>query len=167
MAGASQCEKKYQSFIHRALVKLRRTFPDVQTRLVHIIDDKLRINFSRCLDLVSNAISNTSSAGGAANMGSTSYSGEGAESERDPSGAHKEGRIIMILDGLENFRDRENDQGIESEQSADWVPWSFPDRFRVIVLTRKRSKAMNHFKLRKCPLLYMGDQVYFNSKEIK
>lgn len=34
---------------------------------------------------------------------------------------------------------------------------SFPDRFRVIILTRKRSKAMNHFKLRKCPLLYMGD----------
>jgi hypothetical protein len=43
---------------------------------------------------------------------------------------------------------------------------SFPDRFRVIVLTRKRSKAMNHFKLRKCPLLYMGDQIHFNAKEI-
>jgi len=27
------------------------------------------------------------------------------------------------LDGLENFRDNENDQGIDSEQSADWVPW--------------------------------------------
>ena len=43
---------------------------------------------------------------------------------------------------------------------------SFPDRFRVIVLTRKRSKAMNHFKLRKCPLLYMGDYIHFNAKEI-
>lgn len=44
---------------------------------------------------------------------------------------------------------------------------SFPDRFRVIILTRKRSKAMNHFKLRKCPLLYMGDQNHFNYNEIK
>ena len=25
---------------------------------------------------------------------------------------------------------------------------------------------MNHFKLRKCPLLYMGDQIHFNAKEI-
>ncbi len=44
---------------------------------------------------------------------------------------------------------------------------SFPDRFRVIILTRKRSKAMNHFKLRKCPLLYMGDQIHFCNLEIK
>jgi len=29
----------------------------------------------------------------------------------------------MILDGLENFKDSENDKGVESEQSADWVPW--------------------------------------------
>lgn len=43
---------------------------------------------------------------------------------------------------------------------------TFPDRFRVIILTRKRSKAMNHFKLRKCPLLYMGDQIHFNAGEI-
>jgi hypothetical protein len=167
VAGASSCERKYQSFIHRALVKLRRTFPDVQTRLVHIIDDKLRINFSRCLDLVSNAIGSSSGSGATGGASSGPAGNEGAESERDANGAHREGRIIMILDGLENFRDRENDQGIDSEQSADWVPWSFPDRFRVIILTRKRSKAMNHFKLRKCPLLYMGDQIYFNAKEIK
>jgi hypothetical protein len=25
---------------------------------------------------------------------------------------------------------------------------------------------MNHFKLRKCPLLYMGDQMHFNAMEI-
>jgi len=26
---------------------------------------------------------------------------------------------------------------------------------------------MNHFKLRKCPLLYMGDQIHFCNLEIK
>jgi len=98
-------------------------------------------------------------------MGSGS---SGDNSQREGAGASRDsnGRIIMILDGLENFRDNENDQGIDSEQSADWVPWSFPDRFRVIILTRKRSKAMNHFKLRKCPLLYMGDQIHFCNLEI-
>jgi hypothetical protein len=87
----------------------------VQTRLVHIIDDKLRINFSRCLDLVSNAIGST--------MGASS--GNDEHSQRDGSNGSRDGqgRIIMILDGLENFRDNENDQGIDSEQSADWVPW--------------------------------------------
>lgn len=72
----------------------------MQTRLVHIIDDKLRINFSRCLDLVSNAIGNS--------MGSGSG---GDNSQRDGSGGSRDGngRIIMILDGLENFRDNEND----------------------------------------------------------
>jgi hypothetical protein len=45
-------------------------------------------------------------------------------SQRDGSGGRdSQGRIIMILDGLENFRDNENDQGVDSEQSADWVPW--------------------------------------------
>ena len=123
MAGASSCERKYQSFIHRALVKLRRTFPDVQTRLVHIIDDKLRINFSRCLDLVANAIS-SGSAGGQDMSGSGSGAGGADETTRENSGGNaKDGRIIMILDGLENFRDSENDKGLESEQSADWVPW--------------------------------------------
>ena len=72
----------------------------MQTRLVHIIDDKLRINFSRCLDLVSNAIGNS--------MGSGSG---GYNSQREASGGSRDGngRIIMILDGLENFRDNEND----------------------------------------------------------
>jgi hypothetical protein len=82
----------------------------VQTRLVHIIDDKLRINFSRCLDLVSNAIGSSSASSAVSVGGGASYGcGEGGESERDQSGSHKEGRIIMILDGLENFRDSEND----------------------------------------------------------
>lgn len=73
----------------------------MQTRLVHIIDDKLRINFSRCLDLVSNAIGST--------MGSSSSNDE--HSQRDGSNGSRDGqgRIIMILDGLENFRDNEND----------------------------------------------------------
>jgi hypothetical protein len=119
VAGASSCERKYQSFIHRALVKLRRTFPDVQTRLVHIIDDKLRINFSRCLDLVSNAIGNTS--GNSASAAGSSTGLQEADTERE-SGS-RDGRIIMILDGLENFRDSDNDTGVDTEQSADWVPW--------------------------------------------
>jgi hypothetical protein len=81
---------------------------------VHIIDDKLRINFSRCLDLVSNAI--------ASQMGGSNEPQE--HSQRDGAGGRdSQGRIIMILDGLENFRDNENDQGVDSEQSADWVPW--------------------------------------------
>lgn len=123
MAGASSCERKYQSFIHRALVKLRRTFPDVQTRLVHIIDDKLRINFSRCLDLVSNAIA-SGTAGGQEIQPSTIGRAESAsEMTREGQGGSRDGRIIMILDGLENFKDNENDKGVESEQSADWVPW--------------------------------------------
>lgn len=48
---------------------------------------------------------------------------DGGDTDRDNSGGSRDGRIIMILDGLENFRDSENDQGIDSEQSADWVPW--------------------------------------------
>ena len=111
VAGASSCERKYQSFIHRALVKLRRNYPDVSTGLVHIIDDKLRINFSRSLDLVSNSI------GSATNVVHT-----GEEHSHRETG---DGRIIMILDGLENFRDSENDQGADTEQSADWVPWYY------------------------------------------
>jgi hypothetical protein len=79
VAGASSCERKYQSFIHRALVKLRQKFPDVQTRLVHIIDDKLRINFSRCLDLVSNAIGNS--------MGNSNSGNPEENSQRDGAGA--------------------------------------------------------------------------------
>jgi hypothetical protein len=68
---------------------------------VHIIDDKLRINFSRCLDLVSNAI--------ASQMGGGSNEPQ-EHSQRDGSaGRDSQGRIIMILDGLENFRDNEND----------------------------------------------------------
>jgi hypothetical protein len=59
-------------------VKLRQKFPDVQTRLVHIIDDKLRINFSRCLDLVSNAIGNS--------MGSSNSGNPEENSQRDGAG---------------------------------------------------------------------------------
>jgi hypothetical protein len=83
VAGASSCERKYQSFIHRALVKLRQKFPDVQTRLVHIIDDKLRINFSRCLDLVSNAIGNS--------MGNSNSGGPDENSQRDGGAGARDG----------------------------------------------------------------------------
>ena len=60
-------------------------------------------------------------------------------------------QILLILDGLENFHDVDND----GQESADWIPWSFPDHIKVIIMTRKTSKAMNHFKLRKYPILYM------------
>lgn len=66
---------------------------------------------------------------------------------------------MLILDGLENFHDVDND----GEESADWIPWSFPDHIRVIIMTRKNSKAMNHFKLRKYPILFM-DQ--FGEKQV-
>lgn len=106
-------------------MKLRRAYPDVQTRLVHIIDDKLRINFSRCLDLVSNSIGSTTSS---ASTGTSSSGADNGDTDRDGnggggSGSSSGGRIIMVLDGLENFKDSENEQGVDSEQSADWVPW--------------------------------------------
>jgi hypothetical protein len=34
---------------------------------------------------------------------------------------------------------------------------TFPDHIRVILLTRKNSKAINHFKLRKYPVLYLDN----------
>jgi hypothetical protein len=68
-------------------------------RLVHIIDDKLRINFSRCLDLVSNAIGNTSGSSSSAANASTGLQ----EPETDRESGNRDGRIIMILDGLETL----------------------------------------------------------------
>jgi len=65
---------------------------------------------------VSNAIGSQS--------GSTSGTTESTERESGSSAARDgQSRIIMILDGPENFRDSENDMGVDSEQSADWVPW--------------------------------------------
>ena len=43
----------------------------------------------------------------------------------------KSSKIILILDGPENFTD---ENGIE--QSADWIPMTFPDRMKVIILAR-------------------------------
>lgn len=57
----------------------------------------------------------------------------------------------MILDGIDHFFDQETGE----EESADWLPWTFPNHIQVIILCRKRAKALNHFKLRKCPVLYM------------
>ena len=68
---------------------------------------------------MSNAIGTSSNASSVPGHG-----GNDGDSDRDHgSGHNNDGRIIMILDGLENFRDRENDTGADSEQSADWVPW--------------------------------------------
>lgn len=44
----------------------------------------------------------------------------------------------------------------QGEESADWIPWTFPNHIKVILMTRKNSKAMNHFKLRKYPIIYMN-----------
>jgi hypothetical protein len=41
------------------------------------------------------------------------------------------------------------------EESADWIPWTYPDSIRFYIVTRKNSKAMNHFKLRKYPIIYI------------
>jgi len=66
-------------------------------------------------------------------------------------------KIIVILDGIDHFSDPETGE----EESADWLPWTFPNHIQVIILCRKRAKALNHFKLRRCPLLYvdvLGDE---------
>ncbi|CDW91345.1 histidine acid phosphatase family protein [Stylonychia lemnae] len=122
-AGVSNCDLKYQSFIFRTLVKLRQEY-DIQHR-VEIIDDKLRMNFARWLELAS----------------------QKHEERLDP-----DSKIILILDGLENFHDVDT----QGEESADWIPWTFPNHIKVILMTRKNSKAMNHFKLRKYPIIYMN-----------
>ena len=93
-AGVSKCDQKYQSFIFRTLVQLRHEY-DIQQR-VEIINDKLRMNFSRWLDIAN----------------------QKHEEKLDP-----ESKIVIVLDGLDNFIDI--DDG--SEESADWIPWSFPD----------------------------------------
>ena len=59
---------------------------------MEIIDDKLRMNFARWLELAS----------------------QKHEERLDP-----ESKIIMILDGLENFHDVDT----QGEESADWIPW--------------------------------------------
>lgn len=46
-------------------------------------------------------------------------------------------KIILILDGPEKFTDE-----LGNEQSADWIPVSFPELFRVIIVSQKKSKAM-------------------------
>lgn len=89
-AHVSNCDLRYQSFIFRTLVKLRQEY-DIQHR-VEIIDDKLRINFNRWLE-IANKI----------------------HEER----MNGDSKIIIILDGLENF----NDSEFHQEESADWVPW--------------------------------------------
>lgn len=32
---------------------------------------------------------------------------------------------------------------------------TFPNHIKMVMMTRKNSKAMNHFKLRKYPIIYM------------
>ena len=71
-------------------MKLRQEF-DIQHR-VEIIDDKLRMNFVRWLELAS---------------------------QKQDERLDSESKIIMVLDGLENFKDA--DTG--GEESADWIPW--------------------------------------------
>jgi len=92
---------------------------------VEIIDDELRINFARWLELADWKLQ---------------------EARMDP-----DSKIIIILDGLDNFIDPESG----FEESADWLPWTFPNSVRFIITCRKSAKGMNHFKERKYPLLFV------------
>lgn len=49
-------------------------------------------------------------------------------------------QIILILDGPENFTDVDG-----QEQSADWIPVTFPQRFKVIIVAKQASKALQLF----------------------
>lgn len=71
---------------------------------VEILDDQLRTNFRQWLEMASKKHSEV---------------------------MEKSSKIILILDGPENFTD---ENGIE--QSADWIPLSFPEKFKVIILAR-------------------------------
>ena len=70
--------------------------------------------------------------------------------------------IILILDGPENFLD---EQG--NEQSVDWIPNTFPPKFKVIILSKLKSKAMKMFIQRKYPMILLkGLHLEQNFKEI-
>jgi len=62
----------------------------------------------------------------------------------------KNSQIILILDGPENFTDEYG-----NEQSADWIPLTFPEKFKVIILAKQKCKAMQHFIQRKYPILIL------------
>ena len=74
----------------------------------------------------------------------------------------KNTKIILILDGPENFSD---DQG--NEQSVDWIPSSFPPKFKVIILAKMKSKAMKIFIQRKYPMIVLkGLHTEVNFKDL-
>jgi hypothetical protein len=74
----------------------------------------------------------------------------------------KSSKIIMVLDGPEKFTD---EFGVE--QSADWIPVSFPSKFRFIIITNKKSKSMTHFQLRKYPIISIqGLHSFENFKQL-
>ena len=62
----------------------------------------------------------------------------------------KKSQIVLVLDGPEKFTDE-----FGNEQSGDWIPKSFPDRFKVIIVVYRKSKCMQHFINRKYPILML------------
>ena len=90
---------------------------------VEILDDQLRTNFREWLEMAS---------------------------KKHDEMMDKTSKIILVLDGPENFTDENN-----IEQSADWIPVTFPERFKVIILARQKSKSMRHFIQRKYPMLIL------------
>jgi hypothetical protein len=59
-------------------------------------------------------------------------------------------QIILVLDGAGKFTDEHG-----NAQSADWIPTTFPDRFKVVIIADRGSKVMQHFIQRKYPILLL------------
>lgn len=112
---------KYQTFIYNVMTKIRQVYK-IDKR-VEILDDQLRTNFRKWLEIANKF-----------------------HTER----MEKNTKIILILDGPENFSD---DQG--NEQSVDWIPSDFPPKFKVIILAKMKSKAMKIFIQRKYPMILL------------
>ena len=89
---------------------------------IEIVDDKLRTNFARWLEIAR---------------------------KKQQQVDERQTKLILILDGIDNFIDKETG----AEESADWVPWTFPDDVKAIITCNRKSKAMGHFKMRKYPML--------------
>ena len=124
-AGSSGHDReltKYQTFIYNIMTLLRQIYK-VDKR-VEILNDQLRTNFRRWLELANKLHKETM--------------------ERNT-------QIIMILDGAEKFMDE-----FGQEESADWIPIAFPEKFKVIISVQRKSKAMKHFIMRKYPIMLLN-----------
>lgn len=61
-----------------------------------------------------------------------------------------DGDIIIVLEGLENFRDP--DTNLESSLKF-WLPKTFPERVRVIVTASPNSKSARYMRGLGCPVV--------------